>query len=124
MAGQQGRCRLPRGLRRRPDEELAREDIRSLTTMAVNATCWANDIYSYRKKEERSADAYNLPKLIIRKDGVTPQEALVQVARMHDEEIASYLVLDGLRTWMRGNLTWSQTSARYGSAEASPQVRE
>ncbi|MCF2530986.1 terpene synthase family protein [Yinghuangia soli] len=114
------------------EEELAHRDIRALTRMAVNAACWANDIYSENKESRRGADPCNLPRILMAQDGMTLAEALARTAQMHDREVQAYLVLearvrpevsgpvrqylDGLRSWMRGNLTWSQETARYRDA--------
>jgi hypothetical protein len=118
------------------EEDLARDDIRSLTRMAVNVTCWANDIYSYRKEVERSTEAYNLPVLLMRSHGHDLQEALNLTAAMHDGEVRKFLHLEAeilsdaseelsryvasLRSWMRGNLTWSTSTGRYN--EGAPQT--
>jgi hypothetical protein len=111
------------------EADLAHPDIRALTRMAVNVACWANDIYSENKESRSGAGACNLPRILMAQDGMTLQEALVRTAQMHDREVQAYLALearvrprisgpvqrylDGLRSWMRGNLTWSQETARY-----------
>ncbi|RMI44920.1 hypothetical protein EBO15_11640 [Actinomadura harenae] len=107
--------------------ELARHDVKALTTKAVNVVCWANDIHSYEKEAARSNHPVNLPALLHRRDGGGIQEAIDLAARMHDDEVTAYRdlrhrtaagkklerYLDGLQSWMRGNLTWSLSTGRY-----------
>ncbi|MER7048851.1 terpene synthase family protein [Streptomyces jumonjinensis] len=110
-----------------PAAELARHEVKALTTKAVNVVCWANDIHSYEKEAARSSHPVNLPTLLHRRDGGTVQAAIDLAARMHDDEVAAYVelrsrvtagpelerYLDGLQSWMRGNLTWSLSTGRY-----------
>ncbi|MER6912652.1 hypothetical protein ABT354_13375 [Streptomyces sp. NPDC000594] len=110
-----------------PAAELARPEVKRLTTKAVNVVCWANDIHSYEKESIRSHHPVNLPTLLLRRDRGTVQEAIDLAARMHDAEVAAYRALrprvpagaelerylDGLESWMRGNLTWSLSTGRY-----------
>jgi Terpene synthase family 2, C-terminal metal binding len=110
-----------------PAAELARHDVKALTTKAINVVCWANDIHSYEKEIARSNHPVNLPTLLHCRDGGTIQEAIDLAARMHDDEVAAYCdlrrriaagpklerYLDGLQSWMRGNLTWSLSTGRY-----------
>ncbi|AZK95311.1 MULTISPECIES: terpene synthase family protein [Streptomyces] len=110
-----------------PAAELARPEVRALTTKAVNVVCWANDIHSYEKEADRSNHPVNLPILLHRRDRGTVQEAIDAAADMHDAEVAAYCALrprvtagpelgrylDGLESWMRGNLTWSLSTGRY-----------
>ncbi|MFE0422148.1 hypothetical protein [Streptomyces sp. NPDC058953] len=107
--------------------ELARPEVKALTTKAVNSVCWANDIHSYEKESTRSHHPVNLPTLLHRRDRGTVQEAIDLAAKMHDAEVAAYCALrprvpagpelerylDGLQSWMRGNLTWSLSTGRY-----------
>ncbi|MEV8390607.1 MULTISPECIES: hypothetical protein [unclassified Streptomyces] len=110
-----------------PAAELARPEVKALTTKAVNVVCWANDIHSYEKENAGSHHPVNLPTLLHRRDRGTVQEAVDLAARMHDAEVAAYRelrprvpagpalerYLDGLQSWMRGNLTWSLSTGRY-----------
>ncbi|QDY77924.1 terpene synthase family protein [Streptomyces qinzhouensis] len=110
-----------------PTAELARPDVRALTAKVVNVVCWANDIHSYEKEAARSNHPVNLPTLLHRRDRGTVQEAIDLAAGMHDTEVTAYLALrpripagpelerylDGLESWMRGNLTWSLSTGRY-----------
>ncbi|MFJ7277862.1 hypothetical protein [Kitasatospora sp. NPDC098663] len=110
-----------------PAAELARPDVKALTAKAVNVVCWANDIHSYEKEAARSNHPVNLPTLLRRRDRGTVQEAVDLAATMHDAEVAAYCelrpllpagpelerYLDGLQSWMRGNLTWSLSTGRY-----------
>ncbi|MGW6599059.1 terpene synthase family protein [Streptomyces sp. NPDC055036] len=110
-----------------PAAELARPEVKALTTKAVNVVCWANDIHSYEKESTRSHHPVNLPTLLHRRDRGTVQEAVDHAAKMHDAEVAAYRelrprvpagpalerYLDGLQSWMRGNLTWSLSTGRY-----------
>jgi hypothetical protein len=45
-------------------DEFCRADVRTVTDMAVNVTCWANDILSYPKESQRSLTVHSLPAVI------------------------------------------------------------
>jgi hypothetical protein len=115
-----------------PAGEFCRRDVRALTDIAVDVTCWANDIISYPKEAARSLKVHSLPAVLARELGITADQAIKVAASMHDAQVASYLAaepalrrgaspqlagyLDGLRNWMGGNLRWSLETARYGRA--------
>jgi hypothetical protein len=115
-----------------PAGEFCRRDVLALTDIAVDVTCWANDIVSYQKEAARSLKVHSLPAVLARERGVTAPQAIKVAASMHDSRVASYLAaepalrggaspqlaryLDGLRNWMGGNLRWSLETGRYGQA--------
>jgi Terpene synthase family 2, C-terminal metal binding len=117
------------------DAEFCRADVRELSDIAVNVTCWANDIFSYPKEAARSTTVHSLPAVLARERGLSPAAAISAAAAMHDDELARYLALepavrrgasselhrylDGLQTWMSGNFGWSLETSRYGLAAAS-----
>jgi Terpene synthase family 2, C-terminal metal binding len=116
------------------DEEFCRRDVRLLTDIAVNVTCWANDILSHPKEARRNLKVHSLPSVLARERQVSVGEALSVAAAMHDAEVARYLetepalrreggpllrrYLDGLRNWMGGNFHWSMETGRYGLSAA------
>ena len=117
-----------------PAEDFCCRGVRALTDIAVDVTCWANDILSYPKESARSLKVHSLPTVLARELGVTPDQAIKVAASMHDARVASYLksepatrtgaspqlrrYLDGLRSWMGGNFHWSLETGRYGPAAA------
>jgi hypothetical protein len=115
-----------------PEGEFCRPDVRAVTDIAVNVTCWANDILSYPKEAARSLKVHSLPAVLVRERGLSPAGAIAAAAAMHDAEVARYLrseepvrrraspelrrYLDGLRAWMSGNFYWSLETGRYALA--------
>ncbi|HEX9034088.1 MAG TPA: hypothetical protein VF834_19785 [Streptosporangiaceae bacterium] len=122
--------------------EFCRADVRALADMAVNVTCWANDILSYPKESERSLRVHSLPAVIAAERHLPMAEALADAAALHDDEVTRYLeaefpvrrsaspelicYLDGLRSWMGGNYLWSLETGRYNVAAgaAAPAARQ
>jgi Terpene synthase family 2, C-terminal metal binding len=113
-----------------PGAEFCRPDVRELTDIAVNVTCWANDILSYPKESARSLKVHSLPAVLAHERNLDTATALTAAAALHDAEVARYLkaepvvrgragpelrrYLDGLRNWMAGNFYWSRETSRYG----------
>jgi Terpene synthase family 2, C-terminal metal binding len=113
-----------------PAEVFCRADVRALTQLAVDVTCWANDILSYPKESARSLKVHSLPAVLARELHISPAGAMKVAASMHDAQVARYLeaepslrrgatpqlrrYLDGLRHWMGGNFHWSLETGRYG----------
>ncbi len=112
-----------------PGGDYCRADVRAVTDIAVNVTCWANDILSYPKEAARSVAVHSLPAVLAREHGLPVTQALRAAAAMHDAEVDRYLAaearvrrgagpglrryLDGLRAWMGGNYHWSLETGRY-----------
>jgi hypothetical protein len=113
-----------------PQDVVDGAGMRALIAKAVNAVCWANDIYSHRKEADRGQDVHNLPAVLAHHHRCSPEQALHRAVEMHDAEIRSLIDLEariqatgvtpeqqrylsGLRTWIRGNLDWSLDTARY-----------
>jgi hypothetical protein len=112
-----------------PGPQFWRSDVRLITDVAVNVTCWANDILSFPKESQRSLKVHSLPAVLARERRLPMRDALAAAAVMHDAEVDRYLVaeqalrreagrelaayLDGLRSWMAGNFYWSLETGRY-----------
>jgi hypothetical protein len=117
-----------------PEAEFWRPDVRAVSDIAVNVTCWANDILSFPKEFERSLKVHSLPAVLAAERGLAITEALSVAAAMHDAEVGRYVraegrvrrnaspeligYLNGLRSWMSGNFRWSLESGRYNVASA------
>jgi hypothetical protein len=115
-----------------PGSQFWRSDVRLVTDIAVNVTCWANDILSFPKESQRSLKVHSLPAVLARERRLPMKDALAAAAAMHDAEVDRYLVaeqalrreadqelagyLDGLRSWMAGNFYWSLETGRYNLA--------
>ncbi|SCE17864.1 hypothetical protein GA0115241_110586 [Streptomyces sp. DpondAA-D4] len=119
--------------------ESLHNDPRFITALeaSCNVVCWANDVYSY-EKEQVLGEIHNLVHLVRHHRGYGEQRALDHVCAeiateterfltAEDELIELYpqltdlLVpyLDGMRSWMRGNLDWSRQTPRYNPADVS-----
>lgn len=110
-------------------EEFWRADVREISDIAVNVTCWANDILSFPKEAERSITVHSLPAVLAGERRLPMHDAIEAAATMHDREVARYVeaeepvrdaagpellgYLDGLRSWMAGNYHWSLETGRY-----------
>ena len=112
-----------------PKGDYWRPEVRALSDIAVNVTCWANDILSFPKEAERSVKVHSLPAVLAAERQLELAGALSAAAAMHDAEVQRYLraearvrqaagpalrcYLDGLRSWMAGNYYWSLETGRY-----------
>lgn len=117
--------------------ESLHNDPRFITALeaSCNHVCWANDVYSF-EKEQVLGEIHNLVHLVRHHRGLGEQQALDHVAERlaleterfltaEDEllemypELTGLLVpyLEGMRSWMRGNLDWSRQTPRYNPAD-------
>jgi hypothetical protein len=115
-----------------PGSDFWRPEVRALSDIAVNVTCWANDILSFPKEAERSVNVHSLPAVLAEERQVEVTEAMTAAVAMHNSEVQRYLraesrvrpgagpaltcYLDGLRSWMAGNYYWSLETGRYNIA--------
>ena len=105
--------------------------VRRLNRLTNNVISWSNDLFSL-EKELRQGELLNLVVALRAEYGLTLQAAVTRAAQMHDAEVRAFLELEshlpsfgaqadallkryiaGLRSWMRGNVDWSQMTARY-----------
>ncbi|WP_326602497.1 terpene synthase family protein [Streptomyces sp. NBC_01800] len=104
---------------------------------SCNVVCWANDVYSY-EKEQVLGEIHNLVHLVRHHRGYGKQQALEHVCAEIARETERFLAaeaelvtaypllsgmlvpyLNGMRSWMRGNLDWSRQTPRYNPADVS-----
>ncbi|MEV6160775.1 terpene cyclase [Streptomyces sp. NPDC052052] len=118
--------------------ESIHDDPRFVTAVeaSCNVVCWANDVYSY-EKEQMLGEIHNLVHLVRHHRGYGKQQALEHVCTRIATETDRFLsaeaallsaypqlswmltpYLDGMRSWMRGNLDWSRQTPRYSPADA------
>jgi hypothetical protein len=118
-----------------PGTDYWRPEVRAISDIAVNVTCWANDILSFPKEAQRSFKVHSLPAVLAEELQLPVTDALVLAAEMHDAEVERYLdnerplrlvagpalgdYLDGLRSWMGGNFYWSLETGRYNLTAGS-----
>ncbi len=105
--------------------------VRRLNRLTNNVIAWGNDLFSL-EKELRHGEVLNLAVALRAEYGLTLQAAVTRAAQMHDAEVRAFLELEsrlpsfgtkseaqlkryvaGLRSWMRGNVDWSQMTERY-----------
>ncbi|MEU9763564.1 terpene cyclase [Streptomyces sp. NPDC047985] len=117
--------------------ESIHNDSRFITALeaSCNVVCWANDVYSY-EKEQVLGEIHNLVHLVRHHRGYDKRKALEHVCAETDRETRRFLAaeaellssypqlsgillpyLDGMRSWMRGNLDWSRQTPRYNPAD-------
>ncbi|MFJ5817793.1 terpene cyclase [Streptomyces sp. NPDC093108] len=119
--------------------ESIHNDSRFITALeaSCNVVCWANDVYSY-EKEQVLGEIHNLVHLVRHHRGYGERQALEHVCAEITTETKRFLAaeaellaaypqlswmltpyLDGMRSWMRGNLDWSRETPRYNPADVS-----
>ncbi len=116
---------------RLPAEVRRHTAVQALKSMCSNVVCWSNDIISLGK-ELAKGDPHNLVAVLKHERQTSWQEAVDEVARMHDAEVKLFLELEArlpsfgeevdenvrryvgaFRSWMRAHLDWSFESGRY-----------
>ncbi|WP_433517186.1 terpene synthase family protein [Nonomuraea sp. CA-143628] len=113
-------------------EEWHHPDVRALSDLACDLIGWDNDLLSYAKERDNDKARHNLVTVLATHKTLTLQEALQEVANMHNEAVAAFLdrraALDhwaslpvrkyvrGLEHWVRGHIEFSLGSARYVQA--------
>lgn len=119
--------------------EWVHNDPRFITALeaSCNVVCWANDVYSY-EKEQVLGEIHNLVHLVRHHRGHGERQALEHVCAEIATETERFLTaeeelldmyprlsavlvpyLDGMRSWMKGNLDWSRQTPRYNPADVS-----
>ncbi|MET8171691.1 terpene synthase family protein [Streptomyces clavifer] len=119
--------------------ESLHNDPRFITALeaSCNVVCWANDVYSF-EKEQVLGEIHNLVHLVRHHRGYGERQALEHVCAEIATETERFLgaeaellgtypqlsgmlapYLDGMRSWMRGNLDWSRQTPRYNPADVS-----
>ncbi|MEO3800419.1 hypothetical protein [Nonomuraea sp. B1E8] len=113
-------------------EDWYHPDVRALSDLACDLVGWDNDLLSYAKEHRADKARHNLVTVLAAHKSLLLQDALLEVARMHDEAIAAFVdrrvalerwapppVLDyvrGLEHWVRGHIEFSFGSARFVNA--------
>ncbi|TDC09114.1 hypothetical protein E1267_08185 [Nonomuraea longispora] len=117
------------GRQRLTPEEWHHPDVRALTEHANDLVVWDNDLFSYAKERKHDRARHNLVNVLVTHRECTLQEALDEVASMHDHAVAEMVRLrksaeewgspavlayvQGLEHWVRGHIEYSLGSARY-----------
>ncbi|MEV0202388.1 hypothetical protein [Nonomuraea sp. NPDC050691] len=110
-------------------EEWHHPDVRALSDLACDLIGWDNDLLSYAKERGRDKARHNLVTVLATHRALTLQEALEEVARMHEAAITAFIArraaleqwaslpvhryVRGLENWVRGHVEFSLGSARY-----------
>ncbi|MET7464866.1 hypothetical protein [Nonomuraea sp. NPDC005501] len=110
-------------------EEWHHPDVRALSDLACDLIGWDNDLLSYAKERDRDKARHNLVTVLATHRGLTLQQALEEVARMHEAAITAFVArraaleqwasqpvrryVRGLENWVRGHIAFSLGSARY-----------
>lgn len=109
------------------------EEFSDTLDAACNVVCWTNDIYSL-EKERSLGEVHNLVYVVQHHRALDGARAMAHVCEATSAETRRYLALeerllrryrehadvltpylDGMRTWIRGNLDWSGRTGRYRS---------
>ncbi|MFD6279618.1 terpene synthase family protein [Streptomyces sp. NPDC060209] len=113
-----------------PAADYERHDVRAFVEVFASIIGWSNDLVSYHKERQRSADGYgNLVDLIAYERNCSLDDAVSETAVMHTRAMALYLRLRDqilcdadpeLRrwitdcdSWIRADYDWSLTTHRY-----------
>jgi 5-epi-alpha-selinene synthase len=118
-----------------PDFLRKHDIVIKLKLMTVNIITWCNDIYSL-SREKANFDVHNLILVLHHHQDMSIEQALQMTANMHDQDIRTMMSLEKsfplfgsevdaelakyisiMHAWIRGNLDWSSSSARYQNRE-------
>lgn len=107
----------------------------TLIDTASNVICWSNDIYSLKKEMEHD-EYHNLVLILQHQNGSTLQRAIDDACDLTAREMQRFLeaerhiqglfllyaqdieiYVEGIKSWMRGNLDWSSATKRYIDVE-------
>ncbi|MCP2354159.1 hypothetical protein HD597_001179 [Nonomuraea thailandensis] len=110
-------------------EEWHHPDVRALSDLACDLIGWDNDLLSYAKERGNDKARHNLVTVLATHKSLVLQDALSEVAQMHNEAIAAFVdrraaleqwaplpvrkYVRGLEHWVRGHIEFSLGSARY-----------
>ncbi|MET8862598.1 hypothetical protein ABZW11_06530 [Nonomuraea sp. NPDC004580] len=110
-------------------EEWHHPDVRMLSDLACDLIGWDNDLLSYAKERGNDKARHNLVTVLATHKSLTLQDALREVAQMHNDAIAAFVArraaleewapppvrkyVRGLEHWVRGHIEFSLGSARY-----------
>ncbi|WP_343745565.1 hypothetical protein [Chitinophaga sp.] len=117
-----------------PADMLQHALLKRMVQACNNIVCWANDLFSF-PKEHKAGDVHNLVLVLQHERQCSLQEAVDEAARMHNEEVAIFVVLEKLlplsgsekdyellryvavlRSWITGNFEWSlHDTGRYSA---------
>lgn len=121
------------------DRDLDSPAVRALTEMNWLLVAWDNDLYSYGKEAGKYRNGNNLVDVLAMTQGLSAQEAMDEALRLRDRVLCLFLKLQrrlladaglalsryivDLGIWIRANIEWGTSSARYtGSTAGSPGV--
>jgi hypothetical protein len=123
-----------------PPSVLADATFLALRRAADNAVAWFNDLASW-PKEAAAGEVHNLVLVLSHHHRLTVEDAVYQAVVDHDAEVHTFVtlrdqldatpvgkhpavqaVVTDIAHWIRGNIDWSQESARY-SIETIPTQR-
>ncbi|MFD0200298.1 MULTISPECIES: terpene synthase family protein [Saccharothrix] len=111
------------------DDVLAHPVFQDALDAACDVVCWTNDVFSL-EKERRLGEWHNLVAVVGHARGLSDQDALPVACDMIGARTAEYVeheaallaefdtepvrrYVEGMRTWIRGNLDWSRATHRY-----------
>ncbi|NYI03282.1 terpene synthase family protein [Allostreptomyces psammosilenae] len=114
-------------------------DVRRIARITANLNSWSNDVLSHaRERSATHAVVHSLPGVLAHHLALTPEQAIAEAARRHDEEMERYLeleatlardatpamaaFLEGLRCLMQGFYDWALRTPRYATTppESTP----
>jgi len=110
-------------------EELARPDVRRLSSLAAYEMAWCNDIHSAAREATVNDRVANLLSLLRSSGALDARQAMNEAVRLHDQTMSSFMSLEQavagdastallhylriLRTWIRGHYDWCRETLRY-----------
>lgn len=113
-------------------EDWYHPDVRLLSDLACDLVGWDNDLLSYAKERDSDKARHNLVTVLATHKSLSIQEALLEVAHMHNDAIAVFVerreavqkwapgpvlsYVRGLEHWIRGHIEFSFGSARFMNA--------
>ncbi|MFG2887345.1 hypothetical protein ACGFYV_34525 [Streptomyces sp. NPDC048297] len=115
---------------RATSEDLAADQVRTLSSTAAYEMAWCNDIHSAGREAAVNPLIENLTS-ILQRESRSAREAMDEAVEIHNSTLRSYLDLEALvlptatpevrhylavlRTWMRGHYDWCRETLRYST---------
>ncbi len=115
-----------------PLAEIRDPRVDRLVWLSAAVTCWLNDAVSYPKESmTEQSNAFSIPEIVRRRDGVSAQHALAAAAEAYDQGIRDYQLLEeqvlgfagpelrryidsATRPFISGWTDWVYRTGRYG----------
>ncbi len=126
-----------------PEQVLVHDDLQRMRELCTRVVALSNDLFSYEKEVLWHQNPNNLVHMLQVHLSMSLEDAVAEAIQVINKDVERFLVceerlresgwledsrvtyyVDGMKSWMRGNVTWSLVSGRYCSCTSPfPQMR-